>query len=167
MWPCSQLEWESEYLKESKYLKERTLEGLFRSPFFFGELTRENAIQILNEALKCDGESWYKSILFLETVSDDFGQNRFALIAAFRKNGQPLITFTEISCSCLFRYWIREHFTYDVVRKKPFSLEVLAAVKAATCGFNLETLGLPKMIKGDVKKYQDLDERIKSFVDYD
>ena len=43
------------------------------------------------------------------------------------------------------------------------SLEVLAAVKVASCGFNLETLGLPKMIKGDVKKYQDLDERIKSF----
>ena len=57
MWPSSQLKWESEYLKRSNYLKERTLEGLFRCPFFFGELTRENAIQILNEAVKHDGES--------------------------------------------------------------------------------------------------------------
>jgi hypothetical protein len=50
-----------------------------------------------------------------------------------------------------------------VVRKNPFSLEVLAAVKAASCGFNLETQGLPRMIKEEVKKYQDLNERIKYF----
>ena len=141
----------------------QNLEGLFKCPWFYGELSREDATETLNEAGKNVGESWPKDILFLETVSDDFGQNRFALIAAFRNNGQPLITFTEISCSCLFRYWIREHFTYDVVRKKPFSLEVLAAVKVASCGFNLETVGLPRMITRDVKKYQDLDERIKSF----
>ena len=141
----------------------QNLEGLFKCPWFYGELSREDATETLNEAGKNVGESWPKDILFLETVSDDFGQNRFALIAAFRKTGQPLITFTEISCSLLFRYWIREHFTYDVVRKKPFSLEVLAAVKVASCGFNLETVGLPRMITRDVKKYQDLDERIKSF----
>ena len=88
MWPSSQLEWESEYLKRSKYLKERTLEGLFRCPFFFGELTRENAIEILNEAVKLDGESEYKSILFLETVSDDIGQNRFALVRVTRDTVQ-------------------------------------------------------------------------------
>ena len=140
----------------------QNLEGLFKCPWFYGELSREDATETLNEAGKNVGESWPKDILFLETVSDDFGQNRFALIAAFNQ-GQPLITFTEISCSWLFRYWIREHFTYDVVRKKPFSLEVLAAVKVASCGFNLETVGLPRMITRDVKKYQDLDERIKSF----
>ena len=49
-----------------------------------------------------------------------------------------------------------------VVRKKPFSLEVLAAVKASTCGFNLETLRLPKKIKEEIKKFQDLNELIKS-----
>ena len=178
MWPCSQLEWESEYLKESKYLKERTLEGLFRSPFFFGELTRENAIQILNEALKCDGESWYKSILFLETVSDDIGQNRFAIVRATRdtvqfstRRGphdiiQPEIYFREIASLWDWTWTVhstvdqfctgsttREYRTWkwNIVRKTPFSLEVLAAVKVATCGFNLETLGLPRRIEKESK----------------
>ena len=144
----------------------QNLEGLFKCPWFYGELSREDATETLNEAGKNVGESWPKDILFLETVSDDFGQNRFALIAAFRKKGQPLITFTEISCSLLFRYWIREHFTYDVVRKKPFSLEVLAAVKVASCGFNLETLELPRMIKKEVKKFQDLIKAIQSLKHY-
>ena len=122
------------------------------------------------KAVKNDGESWFKGILFLETVSDDIGQNRFALIAAKGEKGpndsQPFISFNEISFSWLFHYCIRENVSnrsFAIVRKKPYSLEVLAAVKVASCGFNLETLGLPKMIKGDVKKYKDLDERIKSF----
>ena len=45
------------------------------------------------------------------------------------------------------------------MRKNPFSLEVLAAIKAASCDFKR----LPRMIKEEVKKYQDLDELIKSF----
>ena len=174
MWPSSQLEWESEYLKESKYLKERTLEGLFRCPFFFGELTRENAIEILNEAVKHDGESWYKSILFLETVSDDIGQNRFEIVMVTRDTVQdydtergpndiiqPEIYFSEIDDLWSWNWTVRstidqfctgstteeyQDWRWNIVRKKPFSLEVLAAVKAATCGFNLETLKLPRMI---------------------
>ena len=148
----------------------QNLEGLFKCPWFYGELSREDATEILNEAVKNDGESWFKGILFLETVSDDIGQNRFALIAAKGEKGpndsQPFISFNEISFSWLFHYCIRENVSnrsFAIVRKKPYSLEVLAAVKVASCGFNLETLGLPKMIKEDVKKYQDLDERIKSF----
>ena len=122
------------------------------------------------KAVKNDGESWFKGILFLETVSDDIGQNRFALIAAKGEKGpndsQPFISFNEISFSWLFHYCIRENVSnrsFAIVRKKPYSLEVLAAVKVASCGFNLETVGLPRMITRDVKKYQDLDERIKSF----
>ena len=100
--------WWDQRLLESKYLKERTLECLFNCPFFFGELSRENAIEILNEAVKHDGESEYKSILFLETVSDDIGQNRFALVRVTRdtvqistRRGpydiiQPKISFIEI-----------------------------------------------------------------------
>ena len=51
---------------------------------------------------------------------------------------------------------------WNIVRKNPFSLQVLAAVKVASSGFNLETQGLPSRIEEQVKKYQDLNERIKS-----
>ena len=157
MWPSSQLEWESEYLKRSNYLKERTLEALFRCPFFFGELTRENAIEILNEAVKHDGESEYKSILFLETVSDDIGQNRFEIVMVTRDTVQdwntergpndiiqPEIYFSEIddleSWNCTVHSTIDQFcsgstteeyqdWRWNIVRKNPFSLEVLAAVK--------------------------------------
>ena len=49
----------------------------------------------------------------------------------------------------------REYRTWrwNIVRKTPFSLEVLAAVKVATCGFNLETLGLPRRIEKEVKNF--------------
>ena len=171
--------WWDQRLLERKYLKERTLEGLFRCPFFFGELTRENAIEILNEAVKLDGESEYKSILFLETVSDDIGQNRFALVRVTRdtvqistRRGpydiiQPEIYFREIDDLWSWNWTVHstidqfctwstteeyQDWRWNIVRKKPFSLEVLAAVKAATCGFNLETLKLPRMINEQVKK---------------
>ena len=130
----------------SQSLKDQNLEGLFNCPWFYGELSRENATEILNEAVKIDGESWYKDILFLETVSDDIGQNRFAIIAAYRIKGQPLIYFYEISC-LWFWNWIvvlgRSWYLKPnlvVVSKNPFSLEILATVKAASCRFNLETL---------------------------
>ena len=149
--------------------KDHNIEGLFKCPWFYSELSREDATEILNEAVKNDGESWQNGeILFLETVSDDIGQNRFALIEAWGRKGpndsQPLIYFNEISHSWPFHYCICEkNLNWGIVTKNPFSLEVLAAVKVASCGFNLETLGLPRMIKEEVKKYQDLNERIKSF----
>ena len=182
-------QWESERLKRSKYLKERTLEGLFSCPFFFGELTRENSIEILNEALKHDGESEFKSILFLETVSDDIGQNRFDIVMVTRdtvqvwkRRGphdiiQPEIYFREIDSLWSWNWTVHstinqfctgstteedQTWRWNIVRKTPFSLEVLAAVKVATCGFNLETLGLPSMIEKEVKKYQDLIKAIQS-----
>ena len=150
--------------------RSQNVEGLFHHhyyPWFFGEISREDAIQILNEAEKNDGESWAswgKSMLFLETVLDDIGQNRFAIIQGTIKkdphDNQSIIYFTEISHQA---HWFSHWFpgTY-VVRKKPFSLEVLAAVKVATCGFNLETLGLPTRIEKEVKKYQDLIKAIQS-----
>ena len=155
----------------SQSLKDQNLEGLFNCPWFFGELSRENATEILNEAVKNDGESWYKSILFLETVSDDIGQNRFAIIAVTRRKGpndiQPIIRFLEIFCPSRWNWIVERNWNLDwnwnVVRKNPFSLEVLAMVQAARCGFNLETLRLPRMIEEEVKKYQDLNEKIKSF----
>ena len=41
-----------------------------------------------------------------------------------------------------------------VMRKNPFSLEELTAVKTPTSGVNPVTLKLPKMIEDEVKKYQ-------------
>ena len=183
-------QWLDQRLLESKYLKERTLEGLFRCPFFFGELTRENAIEILNEAVKHDGESWYKSILFLETVSDEIGQNRFDIVMVTRDTVQdwntergpndiiqPEIFFNEIDSLWRWNWTVHstidqfcigsttreyQNWRWNIVRKTPFSLEVLAAVKVATCGFNLETLGLPTRIEKEVKKYQDLIKAIQS-----
>ena len=145
----------------------QNVECLFNShyyPLFFGEISRETAIQILNEAEKNDGESWDswgKIMLFLETVSDDIGQNRFAIIRGTiqkdPQDTQPKIHFTEIT-----NLWHWYPGTY-VVRKNTFSLEVLAAVKAASCDFNLETLRLPRRIKEKIQKFQDLNELIKSF----
>ena len=65
-------------------LRDQNLEGLFNCPWFYGELSRENATEILNGAVTNDGESLHKMILFLETVSDDIGQNRFAIIEAIK-----------------------------------------------------------------------------------
>ena len=121
--------------------------------------------KILNEAVANDGESVYKRILFLETnpLSDDIGQNRFAIMLAYRRKGpddiQPEFIFYETMFNMLFGIF-RE---WNVVRKNPFSLEVLATVKVASSGFNLETQGLLRMIEEEVTKYQDLNERIKSF----
>ena len=148
----------------SQSLTDQNLEGLFKCSWFFGDLSRENASEILNGAVTNDGESLHKSILFLETNpwSNDIGQNRFAIILAIRIKGpddiQPIFYFSEIIKSRDWNWCCEE-----VVRKNPFSLEVLAAVKAASCGFNLETQRLPRMMEEEVRKYQDLNERIKSF----
>ena len=86
---------------QSLKLIDQNLEGLFNCPFFYGELSREDAIEILNEAVANDGESVYKRILFLETnpLSDDIGQNRFAIMLAYRRKGpddiQPEFNFYE------------------------------------------------------------------------
>ena len=149
---------------------DQNLEGLFNRAWFHGELSREDAIEILNEAVTNDGESVHKRILFLETKPwpHDIGQNRFVLMQGIRckchvchDDIQPKFYFDEIIHNWNLIFRINQE--WNVVRKNPFSLQVLAAVKAATCGFNLETLRLPRMIKDEVKKYQDLNERIQSF----
>ena len=109
--------------------RSQNVEGLFHHhyyPWFFGEISREDAIQILNEAEKNDGESWAswgKSMLFLETVLDDIGQNRFAIIQGTitkdPHDNQPIIHFTEISHQ---GHWFSHWFpgTYVVRKKKLF-----------------------------------------------
>ena len=159
---------------QSLKLIDQNLEGLFNCAYFHGELSREDATEILNEAVANDGESDLKMIYYLETDpwGHDIGKKRFAIMQAIRIKGpddiQPEFLFTAsplLILSVLKTDWnstfgiIREG---DVVRKNPFSLEVLAAVKVASSGFNLETQGLPRRIEEEVKKYQDLNERIKS-----
>ena len=153
---------------QSLKLIDQNVEGLFNCTYFHGEQSREDATEILNEAVANDGESEVKMIYYLETDpwGHDIGKKRFAIMQAMRIKGpddiQPEFHFLEL----LKTVWnstfgiIREG---DVVRKNPFSLEVLAAVKVASSGFNLETQGLPRRIEEEVKKYQDLNERIKSF----
>ena len=52
---------------QSLKLIDQNIEGLFNCHYFYGELSREDATEILNEAVANDGESWLKMILFLET----------------------------------------------------------------------------------------------------
>ena len=47
---------------------------------------------------------------------------------------------------------------FAALRKNPISLEEMAKVKIATSGVNLESLYLPFRIKGELKKYQDLNK---------
>ena len=44
------------------------LEDLYKSPWFFGELSEEKAKEILVEAMQNDGNYKSQSILFLNTV---------------------------------------------------------------------------------------------------
>ena len=75
----------------------QNVEDLFNCPWFFGEISRETAIQILNEDAKNYphyGQPWAQKMLFLETVSNDIGQNRFAIIQGTIRNTvwpQPIL----------------------------------------------------------------------------
>ena len=93
----------------SQSLIDQNLEGLFSCPYFYGELSREDANQILNEAVANDGESLSKRILYLETNPwpQDIGKNRLAIMEAIwwcrgdapyydDHDIQPKIYFSEI-----------------------------------------------------------------------
>ena len=148
---------------------DQNLEGLFNRAWFHGELSREDATQILNEAVANDGESLSKRILYLETNPwpQDIGKNRLAIMEAIwwcdgrysvsenlhkYKDWDSLVNLVESS-------------EWDLLkRKNPFSLQVLATVKAASC--NLETQQLPTRIEEEVQRYQDLNGAIKANWDY-
>ena len=155
---------------------DQNLEGLFSCPYFHGELSREDATQILNEAVANDGESLDKRILYLETTHS-LGRtywkfNYFEIMEAVRikrpDDIQPKFHFTEIqewNRILLVRDWDQTGSTpHYVERKNPFSLQVLATVKAASC--NLETQQLPTRIEEEVQRYQDLNGAIKANWDY-
>ena len=91
---------------------------------------------------------------------------QFGIFFTF-SNIKTITTNPHFSQKLRETYWLTKlewtDVKHKVVRENTFSLEVLAAVKVASCGFNLETLGLPRMIKEKVKKFQDLIILIKSY----
>ena len=157
----------------SKPWKNVNLRDLYNCPWFFGQLSEENATKILTEALQNNGNLGVKIILFLKTVKMPSGQNQFTLVSGHTwqhdVNGKP-------------RNWVifldDERFCYDAInsalnnplknelvkRKNPFSLEELAKVSKATSGVIMENLVLPKTIKDELKKYQALNETFISAV---
>ena len=137
----------------SQFEKYNTLENLYKCPWFFGELSEENAKEILEEAKQNDENSEAKTIIFLKTDFDDIKRHHFIIVlgrlSQHNPNGQPQFYLYE-----KFSSWKYSIFENLVMRKNPFSLEELATVKTATSGVNPETLKLPKMIEDEVKKYQ-------------
>ena len=133
------------------------LEDLYKSPWFFGEISEEEAKKILVEAKQNDGNLKAKSIFFFKTGLWSNGKKYFTIvdgqIAKHDLNGQPQFNFTEgIWFPVLIAVSLQGK--NSVLRKNPFSLEELANVKTATSGVNVETLKLPKMIEDEIKKYQ-------------
>ena len=135
----------------SQYGKSKNLEDLYNCPWFFGILSEEKAKEILEEAKKNDNNSKAKTIIFLKSSFDDVKKIKFFTIvlgylSKHNPNGQP-------------QFYLHNNYNFAilrslVMRKNPFSLEELTAVKTATSGVNPETLKLPKMIEDEVKKYQ-------------
>ena len=150
------------------------LEDLYKSPWFFGELSEEKAKEILVEAMQNDSNSKEKSILFLKTVLRSSSQPRLNGKKHFTVvdgriwqddlNGQPQFIFFKDSWFIAVEAVRNNPFEFEnsVMRKNPFSLEELAYVKTATSGVNLETLVLPEKIKDELKKYQALNEKFIS-----
>ena len=129
---------------------DKNLADLYKYPWFFGELSEENAKEILVEAKQNDENSEAKSIIFLRTDFDDIKKIHFNIVLGHLSqhdaNDQP-------------QFYSHEKYAYTnienlVMRKNLFSLEELATVKTAISGVDPETLRLPKMIEDKLKKYQ-------------
>ena len=150
-----------EKMKTSESWKNLKLQDLYKCPWFFGELSEENAKEILVEAKQndenCSDFSECKTILFLRTGFDDIKENYFTialghLVQYDGFNDQPRFYFYE-DYSVIIRAMLSCNKNL-VMRKNPFSLQELGKVKTAASGVNPETLKLPMMIKDEVKKYQ-------------
>ena len=135
----------------SQSWKNKNLEDLYKYPWFFGELSEENAKEILVEAKKNDTNSKAKSIIFLRTDFDDIKKIHFNIVLGHLlqhdTNGQPQFYLHENP----YPYTIIENL---VMRTNPFSLEELATVKTVISGVDPESLRLPKMIEDELKTYQ-------------
>ena len=124
----------------SQSRKNKNLEDLYKYPWFFGELSEENAKEILVEAKQndenCSEFSERKTILFLRTGFDDIKKNYFTIAMGYLVqhddfNGEPRFYFYKdysvispmLSCNKNL-----------VMRKNPFSLEELGKVKLQPLG---------------------------------
>ena len=157
----------------SKPWKNVHLGDLYNCPWFFGQLSEENATKILTEALQNNGNVGVKIILFLKTVKMPSGQNQFTLVSGHiwqhDFNGKPknevIFLDDEKFCYCGINYAMKNPWLNELVKRKhPFSLEELAKVSKATSGVIMETLVLPETIKDELKKYQALNESFISAV---
>ena len=151
--------------------KNVNLRDLYNCPWFFGQLSEENATKILTEALQNNGNLGVKIILFLKTVKMPSGQNQFTLVSGHTwqhdVNSKPWVIFLddENVCYNAINSALNNPLKNELVkRKNPFSLEELAKVSKATSGVIMETLVLPKPIKDELKKYQALNETFISAV---
>ena len=162
-------------MASSKPWENLNLEDLYKSPWFFGEISEEEAKKILVEAKRNDGNLKAKRILFFKTVFLGCPcQSRFNMKKCFTVvdgkiskhdlNGQPQFNFTEGIWFPVLIAVRNSPFKNSVMRKNPFSLEELANVKTATSGVNVETLKLPKTIEDEIKKYQALNELFLSAI---
>ena len=131
-----------------------TFEELFNTPWFFGEITEENAKSILMEASENHGKT-VKTLIFMKAI----GQTSLALFygsLCFRK-GKPIFYFAENHLNFWFRGALEAVLQAEnmVFRTKPFSMKELSMVKLVdmTDLANLETLEIPKTLKEDIEKY--------------
>ena len=168
-----------ENMEASESWKNLNLQDLYKCVRFFGELSEGDAKEILVEAKKNDENSEGKIILFSKTVFDEIKKNHFTIVSGHLlehdNNGEPMedggvdatvihgwlhqfYFFEDDWYSAICSVW--EPFKNLIIRKNNFSLGELAKVKTATSGINPETLGLPKRLEDEVKKYQTLNETL-------
>ena len=149
--------------------KNVNLDDLYKCPWFFGEISEEEAKEILTEAKQNDENSVSKTIFFLKTVlwSPDQprlkGKKHFTIVSGqlwqHDTNVQPQFTIRHEHIWFSAINSVKQNpFKNSVMRKNPFSLEELAKVKTVTSGVNVKTLVLPEKIKDELKKYQALNE---------
>ena len=126
-------------MASSKPWENLNLEDLYKSPWFFGEISEEEAKKILVEAKRNDGNLKAKRILFFKTVFLGCPcQSRFNMKKCFTVvdgkiskhdlNGQPQFNFTEGIWFPVLIAVRNSPFKISVMRKNPFSLEELANV---------------------------------------
>ena len=134
--------------------KDLTFEELFNTPWFFGEITVENAKAILLEASENDRKT-VKRMIFMKAI----GQTSLALFfgSLYFWKGKPNFNFVENYLNFWFRGAPEAILRAEsmVLRTKPFSMKELSMVKLVdmTDLANLETLEIPKTLKEDIEKY--------------
>ena len=159
--------------KAWEFWENLNLEDLYKKPWFFGEISEEEAKKILVEARRNDENLKAKRIFFFKTILWSNGKKYFEIvdgqISKHDLNGQPQFNFTEdiwwpVLVALRYSPFKNSRDFSSVVRKNPFTLEELANVKTATSGVNVETLKLPKMIEDEIKKYQDFNKNFLSAI---